>query len=52
MKICKLCEGSLYLLGILGNIAWFRCRHCGVEFSENVGDAIEWEEEGGESGNY
>ena len=44
MTICKLCEGSLYLLGILGNLAWFRCRHCGVEFSENVEGLVKGEE--------
>jgi len=30
---CPACEGPGLLLGALGKLLWFRCRHCGVEFS-------------------
>lgn len=28
---CSLCGGVLQPLGSLGNVLWFRCRHCGAE---------------------
>jgi DNA-directed RNA polymerase subunit RPC12/RpoP len=31
---CKLCGGTLQLLGQLGRLAWYRCRHCGIEVSK------------------
>lgn len=34
--ICQLCGGVLVLLGLLGNLAWFRCRQCGMEFSKRL----------------
>jgi tRNA(Ile2) C34 agmatinyltransferase TiaS len=33
---CSLCGGQLELLGYLGNLAWFRCRNCGMEFSFEI----------------
>ena len=33
---CSLCDGPAYLLGILGRLAWFRCRHCGTDFNVNA----------------
>ena len=30
---CKLCNGLLQFLGNLGLMDWFRCRHCGMEWS-------------------
>lgn len=37
LRHCQLCGGFLYLLGQLGNLQWFRCRDCGMEFSREVG---------------
>lgn len=34
MRTCRLCGGLLYLLGVLGKLKWYRCRHCGMEFSK------------------
>ena len=31
------CGGDLHLLGILGRLAWYRCRHCGMQYSRHVG---------------
>ena len=31
---CQLCGGTLMLLGQLGRLAWYRCRHCGFDFSK------------------
>lgn len=33
---CPLCEGAAFLLGILGTLAWYRCRYCGAECSAEV----------------
>jgi hypothetical protein len=30
---CVDCHGVLVLLGILGDLAWFRCRDCGLDQS-------------------
>ena len=30
---CPVCSGLGVLLGALGNLRWFRCRDCGVNFS-------------------
>lgn len=30
---CDMCGSPAYFMGILGNLAWFRCRHCGWETS-------------------
>lgn len=35
---CPMCppnRGTAYLMGYLGNKAWFRCRQCGWEFAAN-----------------
>lgn len=32
--VCPLCDGDGWLLGILGKLRWFRCRQCGVDFSQ------------------
>jgi DNA-directed RNA polymerase subunit RPC12/RpoP len=29
---------DLVYLGILNNLEWYRCMHCGNEFSKKVGD--------------
>jgi tRNA(Ile2) C34 agmatinyltransferase TiaS len=34
MKRCKVCGGVLEILGKLGRLTWYRCRNCGMEFSE------------------
>lgn len=34
---CKLCGGTLMLPGQLGRLAWYRCRHCGIEVSREFG---------------
>lgn len=31
---CQLCGGLLALLGTLGNLRWFRCTGCGMDFSK------------------
>ena len=33
---CELCQGELMLLGVLGNKAHFRCRHCGAVCSQEI----------------
>jgi hypothetical protein len=35
-NICPVCGGTIYLLGYLGNLAWFRCANCGMEFSFEI----------------
>lgn len=30
---CVHCGGDLVALGSLGNLEWFRCRHCGADQS-------------------
>lgn len=32
--MCKLCSGVLAYLGQLGRLHWFRCRACGMQFSQ------------------
>lgn len=34
--ICGLCHGLLIFIGLLGDLAWYRCRDCGAEFSHRV----------------
>lgn len=33
---CKLCNGRCALLGMLGNLKWFRCIQCGMEWNRRV----------------
>jgi hypothetical protein len=33
---CDACGGDLGLLGVLGNLAHFRCRDCGLDCSTTV----------------
>lgn len=33
---CPLCEGVGTEMGVLGNLAWYRCQDCGAEFSIKV----------------
>ena len=28
---CDQCQGDMFILGVLGNMAHFRCRHCGAD---------------------
>jgi hypothetical protein len=35
-QFCSMCEGPLMLLGSLGNLAHYRCRNCGLDFSRGV----------------
>ena len=30
-RICPMCSGQLSMLGILGNVTWYRCIQCGME---------------------
>ncbi len=30
---CPMCSGFGALLGKLGNLFWFRCRQCGIDFN-------------------
>ena len=30
---CPLCEGIGGLMGQLGNLVWYRCLNCGIEFN-------------------
>ncbi len=49
---CQFCNGALNIMGILGNLEYFRCENCGMEFSVNLsrkeiklkeeGDYVEW----------
>jgi hypothetical protein len=34
VKDCPICDGPLYLIGVLGNLVHFRCRDCGMDCSE------------------
>lgn len=36
MKACKLCGGVLELLGALGWLKHYRCRHCGMMFTRKA----------------
>lgn len=31
---CPYCYGELKLLGRLGRVTWYRCRHCGTDWSQ------------------
>ena len=33
---CPLCKGKGFRLGQLGNLIWYRCRACGMEFCKKV----------------
>lgn len=33
---CPCCHGEGGLLGVLGCLRWFRCRACGIDFSQRV----------------
>ncbi len=33
---CQICSGLLQHIGILGNLAWFRCQNCGWEISDRI----------------
>jgi hypothetical protein len=35
---CPACGGVGALLGGLGNLTWFRCVHCGTDFSRGVSE--------------
>ena len=30
---CCYCQGDMLVIGILGDLIWARCRHCGVTLS-------------------
>ena len=30
---CPICGGEGYSIGTLGKKIWYRCRHCGTDFS-------------------
>jgi hypothetical protein len=34
--IIKGCCGELHLLGVLGRLAWYRCRGCGIQVSRVI----------------
>lgn len=34
--MCKICGGDLILMGGLGNLKWFSCRNCGMQFSKKI----------------
>lgn len=33
---CQLCTGPCYQLGSLGQLKWFVCRNCGMQFSRKA----------------
>lgn len=33
---CPACTGDLHPLGALGNLAWYRCRHCGMDVNRKI----------------
>ncbi len=35
-RYCPTCGGLGTLLGQLGALLWYRCRHCGTEFNRPV----------------
>jgi rubredoxin len=33
-ECCPLCNGDdAVFMGLLGSLAWYRCRYCGIEFN-------------------
>jgi len=43
-KLCG-CGGILVFLGVLGNLAHYRCRDCGAEFSSQADEGEDDEEQ-------
>lgn len=33
---CPLCQGPGIALGSMGCLRWYRCRHCGMDFSQSA----------------
>ena len=33
---CPICDGEAELMGQLGNLRWYRCMDCGMEFSREA----------------
>jgi len=33
--VCPCCDGEGAYMGSLGDSSWFRCRHCGMEYTES-----------------
>lgn len=40
---CPLCNGEGEYTGTLGNLDWFRCRQCGMDFYRSVNNREEVE---------
>ena len=38
-ETCPECNGPGVFMGSLGRLDWFRCRNCGMEFSQEDADA-------------
>lgn len=36
MGDCGLCGGPGVPLGVLGQLSWFRCRNCGIDFNIRI----------------
>lgn len=32
-EYCPMCDGESYKLGQLGNLVWYKCRMCGMQFN-------------------
>ena len=43
METCPVCDGEGIQLGTLGNITHYRCRDCGIMFSQAV--ELKWDDE-------
>jgi len=39
--VCPVCQGEVYLLGVLGRLVWYRCQDCGIEFPRERGETHE-----------
>jgi tRNA(Ile2) C34 agmatinyltransferase TiaS len=44
--ICPICDGEGKYMADLGDLAWFRCEDCGMDFSTPI-DMTDEEEENG-----
>ena len=33
---CPVCDGEGAFMGALGQLAWFQCCHCGIQFNQEI----------------
>ena len=37
-ELCPVCDGESFCIGALGDLEWFRCKDCGIEFNISRGE--------------